>query len=240
VGAPKAFFFNAPLARRAFQKKLSELLEKTLQKLKKHLEHLHTLKFEAEVPLTAEPLRIDLIIRKPDAVDISKNIARIFRKENIVEYKSPHDYFSVRDFLKAEVYARMYAIANQEIPLEDVTLSFVESRRPRTLLRYLRKKRRYTIQEVETGIYRIMGDCIPMQIIETKKLSEGENLWLKSYTSELKARTLEDILTLWKLFSETLVPRATRSERKGTPLTLVPRAKRRGYGGRFRKNFLRL
>jgi len=153
------------------------------------------LKFEPEVPLTTEPLRIDLIIRKLDTVAINKNIARIFRKENIVEYKSPHDYFSVRDFLKAEVYARMYAIANQEIPLEDVTLTFVESRRPRTLLNYLREKRQYTIQEAETGIYRIMGDCIPMQIIETKKLSEGENLWLKSYTSKLKSQTLEDILS---------------------------------------------
>jgi len=157
--------------------------------------HLDVLKFEAEVPLTAEPLRVDLIIRKLDTVAINKNIARIFRKENIVEYKSPHDYFSVRDLLKAEVYARMYAIANQGISLEDVTLTFVESRRPRTLLNYLREKRRYTIQEAEAGIYRVTGDYIPMQIIETKKLAEGENLWLKSFRSELKTQTLESILS---------------------------------------------
>ena len=42
-------------------------------------------------------------IKKNVDEPIEKNIGRIFRKHNIVEYKSPTDYLSVDDFYK--VYA---------------------------------------------------------------------------------------------------------------------------------------
>jgi hypothetical protein len=48
------------------------------------------LEFTYEYHLTSEPLRIDLlIIKKKEDVVIHKNIARIFRTDNILEYKSP-------------------------------------------------------------------------------------------------------------------------------------------------------
>jgi len=50
--------------------------------------HQH-LTFIAEHQLSTEPLLIDLIIiKKPIAI---KNIARIFLRDNILEYKSPDD-----------------------------------------------------------------------------------------------------------------------------------------------------
>ena len=39
---------------------------------------------------------------------------------------------------------------------------------------------------VEAGIYSVKGDVIPIQIIVTQKLSETENLWLKSLTNHRK------------------------------------------------------
>lgn len=38
----------------------------------------------------------------------------------------------------------------------------------------------------EPGIYYIKGDVIQIQIIVTRKLSEIENLWLRSLTNKLK------------------------------------------------------
>ena len=52
-------------------------------------EYRDSLEFKYEYPLTEEPLRIDLlIIKKPKQLAIEKNIARIFRADNILEYKS--------------------------------------------------------------------------------------------------------------------------------------------------------
>jgi hypothetical protein len=59
------------------------------------------LTFEPEYQLTDEPLKMDvLIIKKERDVVIDKNIGALFRKDNIVEYKSPDDYVSVEDFIK--------------------------------------------------------------------------------------------------------------------------------------------
>ena len=51
----------------------------------------------------------------------------------------------------------------------------------------------------EAGIYSVKGDVIPIQIIVTQKLSDRENLWLKSLTNHLKGtedarRLVEDYL----------------------------------------------
>ena len=62
-------------------------------------EEAHKLLFENEHHLGTLPKRIDvLIIKKEDATPIQKNIGRIFRKHNIIEYKSPDDYISIRDY----------------------------------------------------------------------------------------------------------------------------------------------
>ena len=48
--------------------------------------------FESEHLLSKKPMQIDeLVIKVHDNEKIQKNIGRIFRKHNIVEYKSPED-----------------------------------------------------------------------------------------------------------------------------------------------------
>ncbi|MDR2471171.1 MAG: hypothetical protein LBD09_03560, partial [Treponema sp.] len=124
-----------------------------------------------------------LIIKKPKDTAIDKNIARIFRTDNILEYKSPDDYLSVEDFLKVYAYACLYAAITEGVDLSGVTLTFVENRHPRKLLDYLTEIRKYSVEETLPGIYTVTGDYLPIQIIEGKRLSEGENLWLKSLTN---------------------------------------------------------
>ena len=55
--------------------------------------------------LSKKPLQIDeLVIKVHDNEKIQKNIGRIFRKHNIVEYKSPEDYLTINDFYKVYGY----------------------------------------------------------------------------------------------------------------------------------------
>ena len=64
-------------------------------------EEKEKLKFEQEYLLSSKPMAIDvLIIKKKNAEPIHKNIGKIFRKYNIIEYKSPSDALSVDDFVK--------------------------------------------------------------------------------------------------------------------------------------------
>jgi hypothetical protein len=152
------------------------------------------LEFQSEIPLNTAPLRIDvLIIKKYRKSPISKNIAAFFRSVNLFEYKSPHDYLSVEDFYKVYGYACLYA-ALEHIPITDCTLSFVESRRPRDLLVHLKDVRGYRVEEKRPGIYSIRGDIVPIQIIESKRLSAGENLWLRDLDNRLEVAELWDVM----------------------------------------------
>jgi len=65
---------------------------------------------------------------------------------------------------------------------------------PRKLLKYLTKTRGYTVEETSPGIYLISGDYVPIQIIESGKLSEQENLWLKSLVKDLQAASAGSII----------------------------------------------
>jgi len=148
-------------------------------------EYSQDLQFTSEYQLNTKPLQIDVvIIKKSRDVTIEKNIASIFRKVNIVEYKSPDDYVSVGDFYKVYGYACVY-IALNKIDVKDMTLTFIESHYPRELLAHLQDVRGYTVEERLPGIYIIRGDILPVQIIDSRKLSSGENIWLKDLDKKL-------------------------------------------------------
>jgi len=149
-------------------------------------EYEKDLDFVFEHPLNTGPLKIDvLIIKKAKGVRIDKNIAEIFRGVNIIEYKSPSDHLSVRDFLKVYAYACLYASSEKDADITDMTLTFVESRHPRNLLDYLRKGRGCTVEKKRPGVYIVRGDPLPIQIIDNRELPDDENLWLKSLDNTL-------------------------------------------------------
>lgn len=145
--------------------------------------------FESEHLLGTKPKQIDvLIIKKEKDYRVQKNIGRIFRKYNIIEYKSPSDYLGVNDFYQTYGYACFYkadTVEEDSILITEVTLTFVCSHYPRVVLRHLEKVRGYTIHQEEEGIYYIEGDIMPIQIIVTARLSSGRNLWLRSLTNRL-------------------------------------------------------
>jgi hypothetical protein len=151
------------------------------------------LEFLPEYPLTSEPLEIDVVIikKEPEAV-IEKNIARIFKRINLLEYKSPEDYFSISDFHKVLGYAFLYASFNQTL-IEEMTISIIETRHPRDLLKYLGEQR-CSVTESSPGVYIVSGHLVAIQIIECQKLTLKENLWLKGLSNHLKAADATIIL----------------------------------------------
>lgn len=147
------------------------------------------LSFENEHQLGTKPMEIDvLVIKKETDEPIRKNIGRIFRTHNIIEYKSPEDYLSIDDFYKVYAYACFYKSDTKNvnsIPITEITITFVCSRYPRKLFRHLTEERGYCMIETDPGIYYIVGDVIPIQLIFIPGLNPESNLWLSSLTTHL-------------------------------------------------------
>jgi hypothetical protein len=146
------------------------------------------LEYVPEYQLTREPLRIGLVIvKKRKYLRIEKNIAAIFRGDNIIEYKSPTDYISVEDFYKVYAYACLYITmkTGNAADVTDLTITFVGSRYPRKLTEHLERVRGYIVEKSGPGVYSVRGDPIPMQIIDTRELPVEENLWLAQLDNRL-------------------------------------------------------
>ena len=152
-------------------------------------EEKEKLTFENEHQLGTKPKQIDvLIIKKESETKLRKNIGRIFRKYNIIEYKSPEDYISIDDFYQVYGYAYFFKADTEkvnEIKAEEITITFVCKRKPEKLIQHLQEERGFQLVEKD-GIYTIYGDFFPMQLLLTSELSKTENFWLRYLTDDLK------------------------------------------------------
>ncbi|MEE0918624.1 MAG: 3-isopropylmalate dehydrogenase, partial [Lachnospiraceae bacterium] len=159
--------------------------------------------FENEHQLGTKPKQIDaLIIKKQKDIPIKKNIGKIFRKHNIVEYKSPTDYLCIDDYYKGYAYAMFYKSDTQkvdEIQISDITLTFVSTKYPQKFVDHLKTQWDYKFEQKYPGIYYIQkeSDILPIQMIVTSKLKWEDNLWLRSLTN-----TLDDKNQIKKIVNE--------------------------------------
>ena len=71
-----------------------------------------------------------------------------------------------------------------------MTLSFVVTVHPRDLFQYLRETLGYAVEERYPGVFVVTGAMIPIQIINSAKLSEDENLWLRNLNRNLTKENL--------------------------------------------------
>lgn len=158
------------------------------------------LTFEPEHLLSKKPMQMDeLIIKVAENEAIHKNIGRIFRRYNIIEYKSPNDNLTINDFYKVYGYCCFYQSDTDkicEIPPEELTITFICNHFPRRMVQHLKEFRRLDIIHVEAGIYYITGDAFPIQLLVTRELDPKENLWLQSLRNNMSKP--EEIETLLK------------------------------------------
>ena len=83
---------------------------------------------------------------------------------------------------------------NNGVDISDITLTFIETRYPQKLLQHLTKKRGFSVEETSSGIYSVKGDILPIQIIDSRRLSAEENIWLKELDNRLSALQLHRVL----------------------------------------------
>ena len=159
------------------------------------------LKFESEYQLSKKPMQIDLLIlKKVENVSIYKNIGKIFRGNNVLEYKSPTDNMGVDDFYKVYGYACFYKADSEEansIAIDDITISLVSKKYPRKVIEHLTKERGYKIRKEEEGIYYVEGDIFPIQILVTSRLSKEKNLWLSSLTDQIEIDRIQNLMKIY-------------------------------------------
>jgi hypothetical protein len=152
------------------------------------------LEFEREYNLSKEPLRTDLLIVKKHAdVQIENEIGRIFKRFNIIEYKSPDDGMSIDDYYKTVGYACLYKGLGETvnaIPADELTVSMFRETYPRELLAQLRKQGAQ-IEERFPGIYYVTGGTLfATQIVVTSRLNKETHSSLRVLSKDAQA---EDI-----------------------------------------------
>ena len=153
------------------------------------LEYLYSQK------LTQKPLEIDVvIIKKKKDVVIDNPLGKIFRGHNIVEFKSYQASLSVDAFYKVIAYTYFYKSLDTTVDIRDVTITFIVKMRPKKLFKHLENEQGFTIAEDESGIHTVSGYHLPVQIIETQKLSEENSVYLSGLSRNLGADKLKSII----------------------------------------------
>ncbi len=156
------------------------------------------LQFEEEHPLNKKPLQVDmLIIKNNQNVEIKNRIGKLFRRYNIVEYKSPDDAMGIDTYYKILGYAALYKVSSEKedgYRAEDITITLVRQRYPFKLVRYLNEQG-CIIRLAYTGIYYVTGNVpFKMQIIVSKNLDNNDNIWLHSLRNDISKETYHELI----------------------------------------------
>ena len=141
------------------------------------------------------------ILQWHPAFQAAMQIGRIFKRYNILEYKSPEKSHTVNSFFKVVSYAGLLQSntqREQEIPPEEITITLIGDRYPRRLLAYLKRQHRIRIEQAYPGIYYVEGMLFPMQVVVQRELDKGENVWLSRLRQNLQMR--EDVEALARAY----------------------------------------
>lgn len=156
----------------------------------------NVLEFINEYVLGKNNYRIDmLIIKKLTTESIPKNIACSFRLYNIFEFKGVGSSINTDSFYKTVGYAANLIIQmnqtkqpnkTQQITALDVTITLLSFHYPRDLMRHLKSECKLIVKKSSPGIYYVNIAMFFVQIIVTKELPSGENLFLRCMTNKLR------------------------------------------------------
>ena len=128
-----------------------------------------------ELILGEKPPRLDaIVLKKEPARPLKDVIGCFFRETNVFEFKGFGDGININDIYKIEGYALFYMTIDKkvnEIPLESVTITVLQYRFPRDVLKILESMTCKISQRCE-GIFEISGGPIifPFQIVDAATL----------------------------------------------------------------------
>ena len=165
------------------------------------------LEFQREFNLSKEPIRMDLlIIKKLSNVRTENEIGHIFRKFNVVEYKSNDDALSIDDYYKTVGYACLYKGLGEtvdQIPANELTISIFRESYPRELFEAM-KNLGLEIKERYPGIYYISGKqaLFDTQVVVTKQLNRETRRTLRVLSKHVKEEDVRAFVEEAALISE--------------------------------------
>ena len=163
--------------------------------------------FLREYPLSKEPLRMDLlIIKKLSNIRTKNEIGHIFRKFNVVEYKSNDDALSIDDYYKTVGYACLYKGLGEtvdQIPANELTISIFRESYPKEMFEAM-KNLGLEIKERYPGIYYISGKqaLFDTQVVVTKQLNRETHRTLRVLSKHVKEEDVRAFVEEAALISE--------------------------------------
>lgn len=154
--------------------------------------------FKDEYNLNKKPLEVDLlIIKKEQDIEIHNEIGKIFRRHNIMEYKSPGDSLDIDTFYKVTGYACLYKSYGETvdgIKANDVTISLVREAKPKKLFKYF-EDNNVGITMPYKGIYYVHGMTLfPLQIIVTGELESEAHVWIRALTDRMEETDMKRLI----------------------------------------------
>ena len=145
-------------------------------------DNIDELEFYPEYNLSKKPLQADLLIIEKNGKTRMKNaIGHIFRKHNIVEYKSPGDGMTVDDFYKCVAYACLYKSTGENVNAiagDELSITMIRESYPKSMMREL-KRLGIGFAEYDAGIYYSQNFFIPAQLTVTQELKPDEHRSLR-------------------------------------------------------------
>ena len=162
-------------------------------------EYREILEFDREHVLSKEPVQMDmLIIKKNTEMVIDQAIGNIFRKYNVIEYKSPEDGLNIDDFYKTIGYAcfyKGYGCRVNAIDARELTISLFRFSRPVNLIKTLQELGA-VIEEKYSGVYYVNGIInIPVQIVVIGELERDLYASLKILVNKADKETIKKFLS---------------------------------------------
>ena len=153
--------------------------------------------FEDDYTLSSKPLKIDLlIIRKIADAEPRNEIAKIFRKYNILEYKSPGNALNIDTWFKTIAYASLYKSLGSRVDerkAEEITITLIREKRPSGLFSVLKNRFDISVREAYPGIWYFTGNTqFPTQFIETGRLDSRMNNWLRCLTRNATSALIDE------------------------------------------------
>ena len=156
------------------------------------------LEYHREKELFKKPVRIDLLVIKKSAdINIQKSFAKVFKKHNIVEYKSPGDELSIDDLYKTIGYAGLYKGLGKyadEIKADEISISMFRYEKPVKLFSTV-KSLGGNVEKKYDGVYYVSGIInIPTQVVVMGELDNEDGVFLKTLTDNLSYEDAKNFL----------------------------------------------
>ena len=135
--------------------------------------HKYNLTLEREHLLNLMPTRIDcLVVKKNADIPIDLDVFRLFRKHNVVEFKSYRDDLDENVIWHTIGYAASYKSLEPDVSADEVTITIFRTSFPRKLLKEL-EDHGWIIEEKYHNIIYLTGKIdIPIQIVVARELGD--------------------------------------------------------------------